>query len=747
MPNPVSWRRRALFVATAVMLPLVASAALAQGDVAGPRPWANPALTPDQRADLVVKAMTLDEKLKLVMGYFATDQAYRKYARPKDSLADSAGFVPGVPRLGIPSQWQTDAGVGVATQHTDKPRERTALPSGLATAATWDPHMAFAGGAMIGNEAHLSGFNVQLAGGVNLARDPRNGRNFEYGGEDPLLAGTMVGNEVKGIQSNPVVSTVKHYAFNDQETARNSIDVKIGDQAGRQSDLLAFQIAIETGHPGSVMCSYNRVNGAYACENPYLLDQVLKKDWAYPGFVMSDWGGTHSTIPAANAGLDQESGVPFDVAEYFGGSLREAVLDGHVGEARLDDMDRRILRSMFASGLFDSPAAGDQSASIDYDAHAKITQADAEAAIVLLKNRPGLLPLARSSKLVVIGGHADVGVLSGGGSAQVYPRGGLAAPNEGPANFPGPQVFDPSSPMKGLASRVHGPLTYVDGKDPAAAAEAAAHADVAIVFATQWLAESFDAKTLSLPDDQDALIAAVAKANPRTVVVLETGGPVTMPWLDKVGAVLESWYPGTSGGEAIARVLTGEVNPSGHLPVTFPASEEQLPRPVIEQVPRGNPHPHVDYDVEGAAVGYKWFDLKGQKPLFPFGHGLSYTRFDFGGLHASAQGGTIVAGFHVRNAGGRSGAATPQVYVSPVAGGWEAPKRLGGWRKLNLAPGRGGDAEVVIDPRLLATWDSAAHRWTIAEGDYRVILARDADTPVETVTVRVDARTFGPQGK
>ena len=732
--------------AASLLLPL--PPAMAPARAADAPPWADASLSPDQRADLVVKAMTLDEKLKLVMGYFATDQAYRKYARPKDSLADSAGFVPGVARLGIPGQWQTDAGVGVATQHTDHPRERTALPSGLATAATWDPQMAFAGGAMIGNEARLSGFNVQLAGGVDLARDPRNGRNFEYGGEDPLLAGVMVGNEVGGIQSSHVVSTVKHYAFNDQESARNSIDVKVGDQAGRESDLLAFQIAIETGHPGSVMCSYNRVNGVYACESPYLLDEVLKRDWAYPGYVMSDWGAVHSTIPAANAGLDQESGTPFDVAEYFGGALREAVLDGHVSSARLDDMDHRILRSMFAGGLFETPVAGDQSASIDFDGHARVTQADEEAAIVLLKNRPGLLPLAHRANVVVIGGHADAGVLSGGGSAQVYPRGGMAAPNEGPPNFPGPEVFDPSSPMKALAARAQGRVTYVDGKDPAAAAQAAAHADVAIVFATQWLAESFDAKTLSLPGDQDALIAAVAKANPRTVVVLETGGPVLMPWLDQVGAVLEAWYPGTSGGEAIARVLTGEVDPSGHLPITFPASEDQLPRPMLDHASgRGDLHPHTDYDIEGAAVGYKWFDLNGRKPLFPFGHGLSYTRFDVSGLHASAQRGSIVARFRVRNTGGRAGAATPQVYVSPMAGGWEAPKRLGGWRKLKLAPGRGADAEVAVDPRLLATWDSATRRWKIAEGDYRVILASDAETPVATTTVRLEARTLDPQGR
>ena len=307
-----------------------------------------------------------------------------------------------------------------------------------------------AGGAMIGNEAYLSGFNVQLAGGVDLVRDPRNGRNFEYAGEDPLLAGVIVGSEIKGIQSNPVISTVKHYAFNDQETNRNSIDVKIGDQAGRTSDLLAFQIAIETGHPGAVMCAYNRVNGSYACESDYLLNQVLKTDWRYPGYVMSDWGAVHSTIPAANNGLDQESAFSFDVTPYFGEALREAVLDGHVSPARLDDMDHRILRSMFETGLFDHPVAGDQASAIDYAGHLHVAQADAEEAIVLLKNRGRLLPLAASAKrIAIIGGHADVGVLSGGGSAQVYPRGGMAVPNEGAERLSGARGLFPVVAVEG----------------------------------------------------------------------------------------------------------------------------------------------------------------------------------------------------------------------------------------------------------------------------------------------------------
>ena len=323
-------------------------------------PWSNARLSPDVRARLVLARMTQEEKLTLVFGYFGTDfPSKNNFRTPSEARAGSAGYIPGIPRLGIPAQWQTDAGIGVATQGTAaKKRERTALPSGLAVTAAWNPELAFKGGAMIGAEARASGFNVVLAGGVNLMREPRNGRNFEYGGEDPLLAGTMVGSMVAGIQSNKIISTIKHYAFNDQETDRDTGNSIIEPAAARMSDLLAFQLAIERGHPGAVMCSYNRVNGFHACENPWLLTQVLRKDWGWKGFVMSDWGATHSTAAAANAGLDQDSGFPFDDQPYFGAPLKEAVAKGAVTPAQIDLMAGRILRSMFAHGLFDHPITG-----------------------------------------------------------------------------------------------------------------------------------------------------------------------------------------------------------------------------------------------------------------------------------------------------------------------------------------------------------------------------------------------------
>ncbi len=713
------------------------------------KPWMNTQLDAAQRADLVLKEMTQDEKLTLVFGYFGHDMEAKKFKRPEPAHKQSAGFVYGVPRLGIPNLWEADAGIGVASQGGPEPRAATALPSGLATAATWDLQTAFAGGAMIGAEARGFGFNVLLAGGVNLMRDPRNGRNFEYGGEDPLLAGKMVGAQIKGIQSQRVVSTLKHFAFNDQETGRNTLNVKIDDRAARMSDLLALQIAKEEGNPGSVMCSYNRVNGQYACENSYLLNEVLKKDWGFKGWVMSDWGATHSTVPAANAGLDQQSGIPFDHSDYFGPPLKEAVANGWVPQARLDDMVRRVLHAMFEHGVVDHPVAAEPE-KIDFKAHAAVSLKDAQEAMVLLKNSGGVLPLAKSVKRVaVIGGHADKGVLAGGGSSLVYPAGGNAVPGLEPKVWPGPVMYYPSSPLKAIQQRLpSAQVAFNDGTDKAAAARLAQESDVVVLFATQWTGEAFDVPNLSLPNKQDELIASVAAANPKTVVVLETGGPVTMPWLQNVPAVLEAWYPGTSGGEAIASVLFGEVNPSGHLPATFPASEAQLPRAAVDGYPEvENRRFDVDYR-EGATVGYKWFDAKGLKPLFPFGHGLSYTAFAFSGLSAGVKSGVLQASFTVKNTGKATGKEVAQVYVAPVGAKWEAPKRLAGFQKVDLQPGAEVRASVSVDPRLLAMYDSASKTWKVAKGDYKVILAADAaGTQASSTVVHLEAASYDVNGK
>jgi beta-glucosidase len=575
---------------------------------------------------------------------------------------------------------------------------------------------------MIGAEARASGFNVMLGGGVNLTREPRNGRNFEYAGEDPLLAGVMVGAQISGIESNHIISTVKHFALNDQETDRNSLNVVMDPAQARMSDLLAFQIAIEQSNPGSVMCSYNKVWGEHSCESAFLLTDVLRRDWGWQGYVMSDWGATHSTAKAALAGLDQQSGYPFDDQPYFGDLMLKAVEGGSLSEARLTEMARRILRTMFAKGVIDHPVA---IGPIDFKAHAEISRAAAEQGAVLLKNKGGLLPLSSMGRIAVIGGYADKGVLAGGGSSLVYPVGGNAVPGLKPTGWPGPIMYYPSSPLRAirdLAPRAQ--VQFAGGEDRKAAARLAAQSDVAIVFATQWSGESLD-NPLNLPDDQDALIAAVASANPHTVVVLETGGAVFMPWLDQVGGVLQAWYPGTSGGESIAKLLFGVVNPSGRLPITFPADESQFARAALTENVQGTKSLDVHY-AEGATVGYKWFDAKKLQPLFAFGFGLSYTEFKYSNLQARLDGQDLVVNFEVRNTGARVGSDAPQVYVSPAAGGWEAPKRLGAWRKVELQPGSSTTVELRVDPRLLGVFTAAENSWRVAAGTYQIAVGSSA---------------------
>ena len=723
-------------VAAVLSLGVIGSSMAAAQEEEAPIRAAQTAGTADERAASMVVLMTLDEKLTLLEGYFGTDFPPARYEAPEDARYGSAGYVPGIQRLGIPPQWQADAGIGVATQGgAAEKRARTALPSGLATAATWDPELAHAAGKMIGAEARADGFNVLLGGSVNLMREPRNGRNFEYAGEDPLLAGVMVGAQIAGVQSNRIVSTVKHFAVNDQETNRNDGNAILEEGALRMSDLLAFQIAIERGDPGAVMCAYNRVGGTYACENQFLLTQVLRDEWGFPGYVLSDWGAAHSTAAAANAGLDQESGYGLQRQGWFAADkLRAALAAGEISEEQIDLMAARVLRSMFAHGLIDDPVSEGQP--IDFAAHREVSRRAAEAGIVLLKNERDLLPLAGGGgRIAVIGGHADKGVLSGGGSSQVYPEGTNAVPGIAPTSWPGPVVYYPSSPLEELRRLLpDATIDYADGSDVDAAARLAEAADIAIVFATQWASESIDV-SLTLPDAQDELIASVARANRNTVVVLETGGPVLMPWADSVPAIVEAWYPGTAGGKVIANVLTGKVNPSGRLPATFPKSLDQLPWP-------GEPRTGDLVYEEGAAIGYRWFDRNGHEPLFPFGHGLSYTTFSLGHLAVAREGEGLVAMLEVTNTGDRAGAEVVQVYVSGQ--GWEAPRRLGGFAKVELQPGERRRVEIHVDPRLLATWFEGRPGWTHAAGAYQVSVGHSSRDIAETVAIELPASFLPP---
>ena len=735
----MSWREAARRLVAAGVL-ACAGGQTCLAEAPSSMPWTDTALPAEARAQALLESMTQDEKLTLVFGYYSSDAPWKQFVKPAEGRPQSAGYVPGVARLGIPPQWEADAGIGVASQAGEQVTPATALPSNLAIAASWDPALAFDGGAMIGREARLHGFNVLLAGGINLNRDPRNGRTFEYAGDDPLLSALMVGAQIRGVQSNHIIATLKHYAFNSQETGRNHLSALIDEKAARQSDLLAFELAIENAQPGALMCAYNRLNAVYSCEHPWLLDTVLKSQWGYRGYVMSDWGGTHSTVAAAMAGLDQQSGYPFDVSPYFEGALKEAVANGHVPPTRLDDMARRILWALFSTGLFDHPVQP-APAQIDFVAHGRQSQHTAEGGMVLLKNTDEVLPLsADSGAVAVIGVHADIGVLSGGGSSQVYGPDGAAWLDREAAY--GPPVYHRASPVQALERRLP-KVRYASMRDKQAALRLARDSERVIVFAEQWSAEGMDGD-LRLDAEQDALISALAAVHSHVIVVLQSGGPVQMPWLDEVEAVLAAWFPGSQGGEAIARVLTGEVNPSGRLPLTFPQSVEQLPRP---QIPGADAEKgtrfDVDYRIEGAAVGYKWFDREKWQPLFPFGYGLSYTRFSYRDLQARVDGDRVWVSFTLRNDGPREGAEVAQIYAAaPTEAGWEAPQRLVAFRKQTLAAGESVEVALEIEPRLLAVWDTTAQQWVMSEGNYEFRLARDARTPLLRVSVPLPAQAL-----
>jgi beta-glucosidase len=701
-------------------------------------PWSDTGLSPDVRADMVIKELTLEEKISLLHG-----QGFSFNATGPTESNGGAGYSVGIPRVGIPAIQMADSAYGV-TRGAASGRYSTALPNNLAAASSWDPQSAFEYGSLIGRELRQEGYSMSLGGGVNLPREPRNGRTFEYQGEDPLLAGTLVGNFVKGVQSQHVIGDLKHYAMNDQESGRNAVNANIDKRSMRETDLLAFEIALKISDAGAFMCSYNRVNGDYACENSYLLTEILRKDFHFKGFVVSDWGGTHSTAKASHAGLDQEQ----PGKNFFGDALQKAVVSGEVSQDEINDHVHRILRTIFACGLFDNPVVKQVP---DVEGGYAVAQRLAEKSIVLLKNERNVLPLTSAGlhSIVLIGGHANVGVLTGGGSAQVDAPGGSVVPPPPPqpgaspmANFSRRQVWLPSSPLRALTAKLPSrKVSYVSGDDLAAAVSAAKSSDVAIVFGYQPESEGMDLKSLSLSEDQNKLIEAVAGANPKTIVVLETGSPVTMPWVDKVAGVVEAWYPGIRGAEALANLLAGEVNPSGKLAITFPMNDSDLPHPLLVLPPpasqpqrpapgadissfmammaKGLPPFETSYD-EKLKVGYKWYDAEKKPVLFPFGFGLAYTTYAYSGLTVKNGDGLTVS-FTVKNTGKRGGTEIAQVYTSLPDAAGEPPKRLIGWSRVELAAGESKVVTIPVELDHLTVFDEAADAWKLVPGSYTIM--------------------------
>ncbi|NYE18977.1 beta-glucosidase [Microbacterium immunditiarum] len=705
----------------------------------------------DRRAREVEEQLTDDERFSLLislLGYIPDSAVGGRDPRiPEDVTNMSAGYTPGIPRLGIPAIQSSDASMGI-TNPGYRPDDEgaTAFPALVALGSSFNPQLVREGGVAIAREARSRGFNVQLAGGCNLARDPRNGRNFEYYSEDPYLSAVLAAEQVNGIQSQGVVSTLKHFTLNCNETNRHWLDAVIDPDAHRESDLLTFQIAIERSQPGAIMSGYNKINGEYAGGNGHLLNEVLKGAWGYRGYVMSDWGATPEWDFALK-GLDQESGAQADTMlwgkEPFTDELRAAHERGDLPKERLSDMVRRMLRALFT-------VAADQwgpTPEVDMARHDEIALEGARQGIVLLKNDRALpLPTDEPLKIAVIGGYAQQGVISGTGSGAVAPVGGFAGVIKiGGAGVMGKHrnlfLFQPS-PLEELTKALpNATFDFDPGYTPAEAALTAKRSDVVIAFGIRVEGEGFDSADLSLPWGQDAVIDAVADANPNTIVVLETGNPASMPWRGKVKAIVEAWYPGQAGARAIAEVLSGAVNPSGRLPITFPESLDQHPRPELPGLgtPWGTPVT-IEY-TEGAEIGYRWHAKTGAKPMYAFGHGLSYTAFEYSDLDVDG-GDTITATFTVTNTGDRAGADVPQIYLTEAAG--DERRRLLGFERVELEPGESRQVSLAADPRVLARFDGAAGQWRIDDGTYRVALGRSAEDFVLETEVVLEGRQFGP---
>ncbi|WP_199922970.1 glycoside hydrolase family 3 protein [Streptomyces sp. NRRL B-24484] len=700
----------------------------------------------DKQARAIESQMTNAERLSLVVSVIGvtTEMPTHDKRIPPD-MAMSVGYVPGVPRLGVPALRMSDASLGITNPGYRPGDTATALPAALATGASFNPVLAREAGRMLGREARERGFNVLLGGGMNLVRDPRNGRNFEYLSEDPWHSAVLAAEAVAGTQAEGVISTVKHFSLNCNETNRHWLDAVIDPDAHRESDLLAFQIAIERAQPGAVMSGYNKINGVYAGDNQLLLNDILKDAWGYAGWVMSDWGGTTGWECALH-GLDQESGAQIDTMmwgqEWFTHTLQTAYQEGRLPRERLSDMVRRILRSIYAVGA----DTWGPTPAVDMDLHHHIALETARQGIVLLKNN-GILPIPAESaaRIAVIGGYAHLGVLTGTGSSAVVPPGGYAAS----INLGGPGIMGsarslfllPSSPLDELRKLLpDATIEYDPGTNPADAAALARRSDIVVVFGIRVESEGFDLPDLALPWGQDSVIEAIAAANPETVVVLENGSPIAMPWLDEVAGVVEAWYPGQAGGLAIAEMLTGVINPSGRLPITFPADLRDTPRPDLSGLgaPWGTPTT-ISYR-EGSDVGYRWYAKTGAKPLFPFGYGLTYTSFAYTDAEVSG-GDTVTMNVTVTNTGAREGADVPQLYLTGVAE--KALFRLMGFARVQLAPGQSQRVELTADPRLLAHFDGGAGQWRIADGAYRVALGRSTTDLEAHAQVQVRGRLFG----
>jgi beta-glucosidase len=655
------------------------------GGGTGNCPWVGSTAPVATRVSQVLAQMTLDQKIQLLHGDTAT--------------SSYIGHIDGIPALCVPDVELQDgpAGVGDGTGGV------TQMPSGNASAATFDPAYEQQYGVAVGQEFAGKGVDVALGPTVNIVRDPRWGRSFETFGEDPYLSGKMGAADVQGIQSQGVIAEVKHAAVYNIEHPAGT--VVVDSRTLQEIYLPAFQSTIQQGGAAAVMCAYSVVNTIPACQNPALLNTALYQQAGFTGFVTSDWGGTHSTVDSANAGLTVEMPSGYFYADF----LKQAVQAGTVSQSTLDTMVSRVLTQMFAFGLFDHPKTGTLGSTVTTAAHVQVALQGAEEGTVLLKNN-GILPLSTSTthRVAVIGWDGGAGTQTiGGGSATVTSSGTVW-------------------PVTGIQTRAGSgsTVTYDNGTDTNAAVTDAKAADVAVVFASDnYGSEEFDATTLDLPNqqyDQNALITAVAAANPHTIVVLNDNSAINMPWLDQVAGVFEGFYDGQQWGTAIAALLYGDVNPSGKLPITFPRSLADVPAHTAAQWPGTNSQ--VQYS-EGLDVGYRWYDAQNIAPLYPFGYGLSYTTFGYSTLHVGAlSGGQATVTATVTNTGSRAGTDVAQLYVGDPASVGEPPHQLKGFQRVTLTPGQSQTVTFTVTTRDLSHWDTGPNAWVASAGSYQILV-------------------------
>jgi len=663
-----------------------------------------------QLAGQIVSRMTLDQDATELHG-----------------IQDSSNYrvVPGISSVAVPPLNITNGPAGAANGGPGHQGPATALPAPIALAATWDVNLANIYGGVIGAEARSLANGLVEAPDINIARTLQNGRTFEGFGEDPYLTGQIAVANIKGIQAQGVIAESKHFAANNQEANRMAVNEIIDERTLREIYLPAFESTVKQGNVGAVMCAYNQVtvlNGpsgssGFMCENSYLLNRILKQEWGFNGFVTSDFGATHSTVGSANAGLD----VEMPTGSYFVTSaLQQAISNGQVTMATIDDKLMRRFQTMMRFNIFpNAPTLTGISATAQQNDGA-IARQIAEAGMVLLQNRGGILPLKASSlhNIAMIGPYAGAAMTGGGGSSQVTP-------------------LYTVTPVAGIQNRVGTGVTVslADGSNISTAVSLARAADVAIVMVGDSESEGAD-NSISLSGTQDSLVEQVVSAQPNTIVVMKSGTAILMPWASSVPAILEAWYPGEEDGNAVAAVLFGDANPSGKLPLTFPVNASDPNPPADGSAPGQYPGtsvngvPTATYS-EGVFVGYRHYDNNNIAPLFPFGHGLSYTTFSFQNLaispstftFANNASQTVTVSFDVTNTGSVTGAEVAQLYVGiPSTAVSEPPKWLKGFQKISLTPGQAGQVQLILDQRSFAYWDVNSENWFVAPGTYQVMV-------------------------